>query len=98
MPGPRSLLRLPPHMQPRTWRHAFGGALRNAMAKTELWVHGSGAWEASKIGEDLCLRPDGRNTEHGFVEPSRPMLLADYRRAIVETRSAWSLVPPEEHA
>ena len=42
-----------------------------------------------ELGPDLRYRPDPARAGHGFVEPSRSMTLAEYRRALALTQSSW---------
>jgi hypothetical protein len=41
------------------------------------------------LGPDLQFRPDPDNTGHGFIEPARPMALAEYEQALAVTREKW---------
>jgi hypothetical protein len=53
------------------------------------------AWEldVDDLGEALVYRPDPDDpTRHGFVEPSRPMRMEEYRYALAETRTLWHRV------
>jgi hypothetical protein len=41
------------------------------------------------LGPDLCYRPDPMRSDHGFIEPSRVMTLAEYQRALGQTQHRW---------
>jgi hypothetical protein len=48
--------------------------------------------EESEIGELLeCRRDPKKPTEHGFLEPVRPMQLEEYELALAETRDVWRI-------
>jgi hypothetical protein len=42
------------------------------------------------LGPGLCFRPDATQPAHGFIEPSRPMSLAEYQEALEQTQMRWS--------
>ncbi len=44
------------------------------------------------LGPDLHYRPDPAHAGHGFVEPSRTMTLAEYRRALAQTQRLWQKI------
>ncbi len=50
----------------------------------------------AELGPDLCYRPDPTSTDHGFIEPARPMPLGEYQRALARTQARWRKVEPEE--
>src|SRR5215471_5579133 len=45
-----------------------------------------------ELGPDLTYRPDPGNPGHGFLEPARPMTLAEYQSALARTRDLWQKV------
>ena len=45
---------------------------------------------ASDLGPDLRLVPD--RPGHGTIQPSRPMPLKDYQRALERTQNSWEKV------
>ena len=53
-------------------------------------------WEIDLIalGPDLSYRPDPAHRSHGFIEPTRPMMLDEYHQALVKTRNSWEKVQP----
>ena len=52
-----------------------------------LFRHGDGAFEDGPVSPALALAVD--INDHGTVQPSAIMPYADYRAAIVATRSDW---------
>jgi hypothetical protein len=83
---------LPDHLIPKRLRHeGYPGARRsNARPDTFPWRMGEGDWCAAPLCDRLSLRPDPEDPEcHGFVEPDRPMPLAEHRGAVAATWSAW---------
>jgi hypothetical protein len=56
-------------------------------------------WEidVNDLGPDLQFRPDGTRTDHGFIEPARPMTLDEFEVALARTQDRWrKLSPPGE--
>ena len=49
---------------------------------------------AAELGSDLAYRPDPTSARQGFIEPARPMTLADYQRALARTRGHWRKATP----
>lgn len=52
-------------------------------------------WEldVDDLGDALVYRPDPDDSaRHGFVEPSRPMDMQEFRHALAETRLLWHRV------
>ena len=45
------------------------------------------------LGESLSFRPDPADVQHGFVEPSRLLPLADYQTALQNSAPQWKIVP-----
>jgi len=75
--APGDPLLLPPHRRPG---HLAGGYGKDP------------AWEILEkhLGKDLRLRPDPQEPgEHGFVEPSSPVLLDAYQQALCDTAPRW---------
>lgn len=53
---------------------------------------------ARSLGEAVTYRADPERAEtHGFVEPTRTMLLADYRSALALTAKSWRKVNAEDY-
>ena len=46
-----------------------------------------------KLGESLSFRPDPSDAQHGFVEPSGRLPLADYQAALQNSAPEWKIVP-----
>lgn len=71
----------PRRMNPLRRPRALGG-----VGKYPLYVI-----DGDGLGIDLAFRRDPRDPmAHAFVEPSHPLALAPYRRALGETRPRWS--------
>jgi len=51
-------------------------------------------WQISEadLGPNLCYRADPARPGHGFVEPIRPMTLAEYQQALAQTRRLWQKI------
>lgn len=45
--------------------------------------------EDTELGPDLVYRRDPAQQGHGFIEPARPMTLADYQDALAQTQARW---------
>lgn len=62
-----------------------------ATGRDELvcWRWGEGEFQDDSISSLLVLRVDAPG--HGLVEPVRVVSLADYRSALADTRSDWSV-------
>jgi hypothetical protein len=73
--SPDDPLHLPYFRRPPAWQ---------GTGRDPVWTI-SGA----ELGPDLQYRPDPGNARHGFVEPVRPMTLADYQVAIAGTQIRW---------
>jgi len=101
-PSAAALLeRLPPSMIPKHFSrladHPFLPAalrpvLRSAAGKSTLcvWTMGEGPFTAGFIDDDLALRVDPGDEQHGFVEPSCVMMVEAFQAALHRTRDAWS--------
>jgi hypothetical protein len=76
--SPDDPLNLPYFRRPPEWQGA---------GRDPVWVILDTA-----LAPDLCYRPDPSQSGHGFIEPIRPMSLADYQRALEQTRRLWSRV------
>ncbi len=63
------------------------------VGKDELWT-----LTASELGPDLAYRPDPASARHGFIEPPRPMTLAEFRQALARTQKRWQRSRPESRA
>ena len=75
--SPNDPMNLPSHRRPPD----LGGT-----GKDPVWCISS-----CNLGPDLQYRPDPKDPlGHGFVEPSRTMTLAEYQRALAETRTRWN--------
>ncbi len=48
----------------------------------------------AELGPSLVYRPDPTSARHGFIEPARPMPLADYQHALSQTRALWRKAMP----
>jgi hypothetical protein len=47
------------------------------------------------LGGDLCYRPDPANPAgHGFIEPVRPVTLAEYQEALTRLQGSWQKEQP----
>src|SRR4051794_25652502 len=67
----------PAHLVPHRRPEEFGGT-----GSDPLWV-----MDEADLGPLLeCRRDPKRPTEHGFLEPVRPMQLEEYELALAETR------------
>jgi hypothetical protein len=73
--SPGDPLSLPPYRRPPEL-HGVG--------RDPVWV-----LDTRDLGPALAFRPDGRNPGHGFIEPTRPMSLAEFRQALESTQSRW---------
>jgi len=83
---------LPTHRIPRRLREAYPERFPEATASNRhyCWSLGEGPFQAGRVAERLCFRPDPDNPgRHGFVEPDDTMLLADYEAALAATREQW---------
>jgi hypothetical protein len=68
---------LPEHRRPRS--------LAGGTGSDPVWEI-----EDSELGERLACRIDPEMPDtHGFLEPVRPMPLAEYQEALAETRDLW---------
>ncbi len=56
----------------------------HGVGKDPVWIIA-----AADLAPDLCYRPDPASKGHGFIEPTRPMTLGDYKRALSRTRGLW---------
>lgn len=83
-PGWRSL---PFTMIPARLRHKLPKA--RGPNSSHCWRHGTGDFRDGQVAPDLNLRVT--SPVHGLVEPASPMPLSDYRRAIADTRSDWTI-------
>lgn len=77
--SPNHPANLPYFRRPREW----GGT-----GKDPVWMV-----ESNMLGKDLVYRPDPNSPTHGFVEPSMPMTLNDFQKAISATQPLWRRVP-----
>jgi hypothetical protein len=87
-----SLEALPPHRVPRRLKRAYPERFPDADATNQhwCWSFGEGTFEAGRVGDHLCFRPDPEDSKrHGFVEPDDTMLLEDYETALAATRDQW---------
>lgn len=73
--SPDDPMNLPPFRRPPAW---------NGTGLDPVWTI-----TTADLGPDLHFRPDPVNPGHGFIEPARPMSLADYQNAISATRTRW---------
>jgi hypothetical protein len=76
--SPDDLLNLPAFRRPP--EHQGTG-------KDPLW-----AITDADLGPDLTYRADPVNPAHGFIEPARPMTLAEYQHALEQTKDRWQKV------
>jgi hypothetical protein len=76
---------LPWHLIPRRL-HRRGRGGNNLIC----WRLGAGVFEEAPLNADLALRPDpAAPAEHGFVEPTHVMAIAEYQAALAGTRDDW---------
>ncbi|MGH7139418.1 MAG: hypothetical protein ACREHD_27045 [Pirellulales bacterium] len=77
--SPHHPTNLPYFRCPRQW----GGT-----GKDPVW-----AIDSSLLGADMIYRPDPNSRTHGFIEPSKPMTLDDFQKALAATQSFWQRLP-----
>lgn len=83
-----SLESLPPHRIPRRLHNLVPEA--TGSNQLYCWSMGEGAFVLAALTDLLRLRPDPvAPKRHGFVEPARKMLVAEYEAAIAATRDQW---------
>jgi hypothetical protein len=76
--APDSPDHLPEHRRPTS----LGGT-----GKDPVWE-----LDVADLGDSLVYREDPlMPAVHGFIEPRRPMVFAEFEAALVETRRAWRL-------
>lgn len=84
---------LPPHLIPKRLRAMYPDARRsNALPETFPWKMGEGAFADCPLTDELLLRIDPTDADHGFVEPRAPVSLEEFRAAIEKTCPEWVLL------
>jgi len=76
--SPDNPLNLPAYRRPP----AFQGTGRDP-----VWT-----LSVADLGPDLIYHPDPSNPGHGFLEPARRMTVAEYQRALAQSRELWQRV------
>jgi len=86
--------RLPSHRIPKRLRPALHGD-QDARGKENLycWRMGEGPFERAPVSDELQLAPD--QPDHGVVEPSTPMPVADFQGYLAATRGEWKVIPED---
>jgi hypothetical protein len=87
-----SLDLLPMHRVPRRLSKKYSDRFGEATGSNRfwLWLMGDGQFEAGRVAAALLFRPDpDMPTKHGYVEPDRKMLVAEYAAALAATRDQW---------
>jgi hypothetical protein len=75
------------HRIPRRLRNIVPGATGSNLDR--CWRMGEGGFKNDSVATNLTLRPD--REDHGMVEPSVDMLLADFQAALGATQAEWSI-------
>ena len=81
---------LPNHRVPKRLREKYGkSGPRGPTAADNIRCYrlGKGAFERSKVGDDLEMIPD--NPSHGVIAPIRQMSILLYRSLLNQTREYW---------
>jgi hypothetical protein len=86
-----SINSIPPQMLPKRLKEAFPDLFPEARGNSTycVWSMGEGLFETSSLTDNLDLRLDPDEDDHGFVEPSSQMSFDDYFGAVVATRQQW---------
>ena len=87
------LQRLPPWAIPERFSYLAPDA--SGRNNTWIWRMGEGAFLATAVSQDLLLRLDGLDSDHGCVEPGEPMSIEQYQAALADTQPQWSIEEPE---
>jgi hypothetical protein len=82
---------LPPHLIPKNLRnHGYPAARRStSLPNTFPWHMGEGDFAEGAFCDQLYLRLDVRDDNHGLVEPVTPATLEAYRSAVEATHPQW---------
>ena len=88
-PSLRSLRSLPARLIPTRLRQIIPGAAgSNSLF---VWSMGERPFASGAVTDQLDLRPDPNNSNHGFVEPGSVMELEVYEKALAATQGTWRI-------
>jgi hypothetical protein len=73
-------------------RGAAGAPAKGHPAGTRIWSMGSASFAPGPLAPDLVLYAPGGS--HGTVCPDHVMLLADFQKALADTRDSWNIDEP----
>lgn len=86
---------IPPTIAPENLAGIIPGAKRPNTDNRRLWSHGTGAFVATLVSDNLSLRPadaaDLEGRQKGYIEPGQRMDFVEYQQAIASTQDKWNL-------